>query len=104
MAAESAAASATGTAALATTLAGFAHGLRRPASPEPAAAHATMLILDAVGCALAGWAAEETPQVLRAAQVLGGHGESTIIGDARPASLITSVTVERLSGHRCHRV
>ncbi len=91
MAAESAAASATGTAALATTLAGFAHGLRRPGIPEPAAAHATMLILDAVGCALAGWAAEETPQVLRAAQVLGGPGESTIIGDARPASLITSV-------------
>jgi 2-methylcitrate dehydratase PrpD len=91
MATESAPPSTTGTAGLATTLAGFAHGLRRPGIPDPAAVHATMLVLDTVGCALAGWAAQETPQVLHAAQVLGGEGESTIIGDARPASLITSV-------------
>jgi 2-methylcitrate dehydratase PrpD len=78
-------------AALATTLAQFAVGLRRDDIAKPAASHATMLILDAVGCALAGWAAEETPQVLRAARALGGPGTSTILGGDRPASLISSV-------------
>jgi 2-methylcitrate dehydratase PrpD len=90
MSADSADAPATG-AALATTLAQFAHGLRRDDIAEPAGAHASMLILDAVGCALAGWAAEETPQVLRAARLLGGPGTSTIIGDDGTASLISSV-------------
>ncbi len=79
------------TAGLATMLAEFAHGLRREAVGAPAAAHAGMLILDAVGCALAGWAAEETPQVLRAARALGGAGDSTILGAAAPASPIGSV-------------
>jgi len=90
MSADPADASANGT-ALATTLAQFAYGLRRDDIAESAASHASMLILDAVGCALAGWAAEETPQVLRAARVLGGPGTSTIIGDNGTASLISSV-------------
>ena len=77
--------------ALATTLAQFARGLRRGDIAEAAATHATMLTLDAVGCALAGWVAEETPQVLRAARALGGYGSSTILGDDQPASLISSV-------------
>jgi len=77
--------------ALAATLAQFARGLRRGDIAEAAATHATMLTLDAVGCALAGWVAEETPQVLRAARALGGYGSSTILGDGQPASLISSV-------------
>ncbi len=77
-------------AGLATTLAEFAYGLRREAIGEPAAAQAGILTLDAVGCALAGWAAEETPQVLRAARALGDAGDSTIIGAAAPAALIGS--------------
>jgi 2-methylcitrate dehydratase PrpD len=76
---------------LAARLAQFAHGLRRDDIAEPAAAHASLLILDALGCALAGWAAEETPQVLRTARGLGGAGKSTIVGDTRAASLIASV-------------
>jgi 2-methylcitrate dehydratase PrpD len=77
--------------ALASRLAQFARGLRRGDIAEAAATHATMLTLDAVGCALAGWVAEETPQVLRAARALGGYGSSTILGDDQPASLISSV-------------
>ncbi|MGH3069580.1 MAG: MmgE/PrpD family protein [Streptosporangiaceae bacterium] len=76
---------------LAAKLAQFAHGLHRDQIAEPAAGHAALLILDAVGCALAGWAGEETPQVLRVARGLGGPGEYTIIGDAGPASLIGAV-------------
>jgi 2-methylcitrate dehydratase PrpD len=81
----------TGRVGLATALAGFAHGLRREAIPGRAAAHAGMLLTDAVGCALAGWAAGETPQVLRTARALGGAGDSTVIGAAEPAPLIGSV-------------
>jgi len=71
-------------------LADFAHGLRRPAVAASAADHSSALIMDAIGCALAGWAGEETPQVLRAARLLGGSGEATVLGDARTASLIGS--------------
>lgn len=76
---------------LAATLARFARGLHRDQIAEPAAGHAALLILDAVGCALAGWAGEETPQVLRAARGLGGPGEYTIIGDPGPASMAGAV-------------
>ena len=77
--------------ALATGLARFAHGLSRPDIAGSAASHAAVLTLDAVGCALAGWAAEETPQALRAARCLGGPGLATVMGAAAPASLIGSV-------------
>ena len=77
--------------ALAARLAEFACGLQRKAVAESAAAHTVTLILDAVGCALAGWAAEETPQILRAARQLGDAQDATIIGDAARASLIGSV-------------
>src|SRR5487761_1281068 len=75
----------------ATGLAEFAAGLRRKQIGEPAASYATTLTLDAVGCALAGWAAEETPLVLRTARHLGGDGEATVIGDAEPASPLAAV-------------
>jgi len=74
--------------ALAAGLAAAAHGLGRSAIHASAADHAAALILDAIGCALAGWAAEETPQLLHAARLLGDSGTATVIGDARPASLI----------------
>jgi 2-methylcitrate dehydratase PrpD len=81
----------TGGGALATGLARFAGGLKREEIGEPAAGHARALILDAVGCALAGWAAtEETPRVLSTARGLGA-GEATVIGDATPASPIGAV-------------
>ena len=77
--------------ALATGLARFAGGLKREEIGEPAARHAGALILDAVGCALAGWAAtEETPRVLRTARGLGA-GQATVVGDAAPASPIGAV-------------
>jgi 2-methylcitrate dehydratase PrpD len=74
-------------------LAGFARGLRRQDISPDAAGHAAALILDAVGCALAGWDAEETPLVLRAARRLGGGTgtPATVIGDAAPASQLTAV-------------
>ena len=76
---------------LAAGLAQFAHGLRCGDIGAHAADHAGALILDAIGCALAGWAAEETPQVLRAARGLGGDGPATIVGDSTPASQLAAV-------------
>jgi 2-methylcitrate dehydratase PrpD len=81
-------------------LADFARGLRRDNIAPSAARHATALILDAVGCALAGWDAEETPGVLRAARLLsgdvGGGAQTsttgvTVIGDDASASPLTAV-------------
>lgn len=77
--------------ALAAELAEFAHGLRRTSIAESAVDHATVLILDAIGCALGGWAAEETLLVLRTARHLGDIGQSTIIGDDGPVSMLASV-------------
>ena len=65
--------------------------MRREDIGGPAAEHAGTLILDAVGCALAGWAAEETPGVLRTARGLGGEGRATVIGDDRPVSQVAAV-------------
>lgn len=76
---------------LAARLAEFACALRREDIAQPATDHTATLILDAVGCALAGWRGEETPQVLGAARRLGGDGDATVIGDAAPASLLGAV-------------
>jgi 2-methylcitrate dehydratase PrpD len=76
---------------LAAGLADFACGLRRDDIGGPAADHASALILDAAGCALAGWVAQETPGVLRTARGLGGAGRATVIGDGRPASQLAAV-------------
>jgi 2-methylcitrate dehydratase PrpD len=78
-------------------LARFARGLRRDDIPSAAAGHVTALLLDAIGCALAGWDGEETPGVLRAARRLtggngrDGHAAATVIGDDSPASPLTAV-------------
>lgn len=76
---------------LAAQLAEFARGLGRDAIGDAAAAHAALLLLDAVGCALAGWAGEETPQVLQAAQGLGRAGTSTVIGSHEQRSPLAAV-------------
>lgn len=73
-------------------LAAFASGLRRDDIAKRAAEHAAALIVDAAGCALAGWDAEETPGVLRAARLLGGDATAvTVIGDDAAASPLTAV-------------
>lgn len=76
---------------LAAGLAEFAHRLTWDTLGDAAADHTALLILDAMGCALAGWAAEETPQVLQLARSLGAGGQSAIVGAAEPASMIGSV-------------
>jgi 2-methylcitrate dehydratase PrpD len=76
---------------LAAGLARFAAGLRAGDIGPAAAGHAALLTLDAVGCALAGWDAEETPLVLAAARRLGGAGDRTVIGDDVTASPLSAV-------------
>jgi 2-methylcitrate dehydratase PrpD len=80
---------------LAAGLARFARGLRAVDIAPAAAGHVTTLTLDAIGCALAGWDAEETPRVLAAARRLGGQpglgDTTTIIGDDSAAPPLTAV-------------
>ena len=80
---------------LAIGLARFARGLRADDITPAAARHVTTLTLDAIGCALAGWGAEETPLVLTAARRLGGQpglgDTTTIIGDDCAAPPLTAV-------------
>jgi len=80
---------------LAAGLARFARGLRADDISPAAAGHVTTLTLDAIGCALAGWKAEETPWVLAAARRIGGSpglgDTTTIIGDDRAAPPLTAV-------------
>ena len=80
---------------LATGLARFAADLRAGDIAPAAAGHVTTLTLDAIGCALAGWEAEETPKVLAAARRLGGStgpgDATTVIGDDRAAPPLTAV-------------
>jgi 2-methylcitrate dehydratase PrpD len=65
-------------------LAQFASSFPYEAIPAPVIRQVKLLLIDAVGCALAGDLAEETEQVATAAQALGG-GEHTVIG--RPERL-----------------
>ncbi|MGH3209225.1 MAG: MmgE/PrpD family protein [Trebonia sp.] len=77
---------------LAAGLARFAYGLRPEDICATAAAHVTALTVDAIGCALAGWNAEETAWVLAAARRVGGDaGDSTVIGSDAAASPLTAV-------------
>jgi 2-methylcitrate dehydratase PrpD len=69
----------------------------------PAVIQAKTLIVDAVGCALAGDLSEETPMVRRAAMATFGSGKSTVVGSRERLSpagatlinsyLITAMTV-----------
>lgn len=68
-----------------------------------AVSHAKALLVDAVGCALAGDLSEETPAVRRSAAAAFGPGEATVIGSRETLSaagatltnayLITAMTV-----------
>lgn len=64
-----------------TQLAEFAAGLTYAAIPEPVVDYVKLLLLDALGCALAGHAGQETPAVVAAAQALGDRGDRTVVGD-----------------------
>jgi 2-methylcitrate dehydratase PrpD len=61
------------------SLAEFAHSVRADGLPEAVISKVSDLIVDTVGCALAGWASEEVPQVA-AGSPSHGVGGSTIIG------------------------
>jgi len=65
------------------TLARFASGLTYEDIPERARAFTKDLLLDALACALAGHAGEDTPNVARFAGQLAQSGESSIIGGGR---------------------
>lgn len=84
------------------SLARFVADLRYEEIPAPVRERVKDLVLDAVGCALAGHSGEETEQVARCARAIGGEGEATVIGGASlslagatllNAYLITAVTV-----------
>lgn len=85
------------------TLAAFASGLRLNDIAPSVVTRAKILIVDALGCALAGDLAAETPLVRRTAAQTLGDGALTVIGSAEELSaagatfvnayLITAMTV-----------
>ena len=86
-----------------TALAEFASNLRLEDVTPSAIAKAKTLIVDAMGCALAGDSSEETPIVHRTAATVFGEGGATVIGTEERLSpagatlvnsyLITAMTV-----------
>ena len=83
-------------------LAAFAASLDIDAIPEPVRAQCKNLLLDALACAVAGHAGEETPQVAAFASALAPGADTSIIGGGRMsltgatilnAFLITAVTM-----------
>lgn len=86
-----------------TPLSEFVSTLQLRDVSQSAVAHAKTLIIDAVGCALAGDMSEETPMVRRTAMTTFGSGHSTVVGSRdrlSPAGatlvnsyLITAMTV-----------
>jgi aconitate decarboxylase len=68
---------------LTATLARFASDLRYEDIPEPVQEYSKDLLLDAVACALAGYAGEDTSKVSRFACQLAQSEESSIIGGGR---------------------
>ena len=91
-------------------LARFVADLRYEDLPERARERVRDLIVDAVGCALAGDRGEETPQVTAFARALGPAGTSSVIGGeplSLPAAtllnayLITAITACDVSTPYC---
>lgn len=72
-------------------LARFAAGLAYERIPEHAREFTKDLLLDALACALAGYAGEDTPKVARFVDALGAVGESSIIGGGRAS--VTGATL-----------
>jgi 2-methylcitrate dehydratase PrpD len=72
--------------AIASTLAGFVHGLRLDDVPAPVSLRARHLMLDAIGCALAARREEFATRFTNAVHALGDDvegGRSAVIGQAR---------------------
>jgi 2-methylcitrate dehydratase PrpD len=65
---------------LTATLSRFASDIRYEDIPQPAREYAKDLLLDAVACALSGYAGEDTARVSRFASQLGQSKESSVIG------------------------
>src|SRR3977135_4111852 len=65
------------------TLARFASGLTYENIPERTREFTKDLLLDALVCALAGYAGEDTPKVTRFASQLAESQESSILGGGR---------------------
>lgn len=86
-----------------TPLAEFSSTVDLESVPSTTIDHAKALIVDAIGCALAGDLSEETSTVRRAAQQTFGPGDSTVIGTRQRLSpagatlvnsyLVTAMTV-----------
>ena len=68
---------------LTATLSSFASDLRYEDIPERVREYAKDLLLDAVACALAGYAGEDTTKVSRFASQLAQSKESSVIGGSR---------------------
>lgn len=69
-------------------LADFVTGLRLVDVPDRTLQRTKELLLDAVGCAVAGHRGEETGQIEAFVERLGGGGDSTVIGRERPSDLL----------------
>jgi 2-methylcitrate dehydratase PrpD len=72
-------------------LAEFVAGLRYSDLPDVVTAKTVSLMLDAVGCALAGWGAEEIGAVVSLGRSLGAESAGTIIGSDEQSSLLGAV-------------
>ncbi len=68
-------------------LAEFATELRLDDVPDRTLQRAKELLLDAIGCCVAGHRGEETAQIEGFVERLGGDGDSTVIGRERPSDL-----------------
>jgi 2-methylcitrate dehydratase PrpD len=68
-------------------LADFVHSLQDDDLPVAVRGHVEALLVDAVGCALAGWLAEEMSQVEAASTSLGSTGSTTVIGGVRTSAI-----------------
>ena len=64
-------------------LAAYAASLHVEAIPEPVRAQCKNLLLDALACAIAGHAGDETSQVAAFAQTLAPGADTSIIGGNR---------------------
>jgi 2-methylcitrate dehydratase PrpD len=77
------------------TLAEFAANLRYSDLPTRVVERTKDILLDAVGCALAGHEGDETAQIEPVARAIGGPGHTTVIG----AGLLSPVGATLLNGY-----
>lgn len=77
----------------------FVRGLGLPDVPAPVVAKATLLILDTLGSCLASSREDFGRAVLQAAERLGGHAESTLIGTKARAGAASAVLANATLAH-----